>query len=110
MQRHSVVLHTVATFALAAATLGACSKEGAHDDDSTTVGDTASAAAAVAPSGPVIGRCAVDARDGASYGRITADSVDASSGAHMYTIEAPGGAATWHKASTGVKVVDCPAP
>ena len=55
---------------------------------------------------PVIGRCAVDARDGFAYGKITAESVDPASGDRMYRIETK--AATWNKKAANVRVVDCP--
>lgn len=55
---------------------------------------------------PAIGRCAVDARDGAPYGKITAESVDSASGDRMYRIETK--AATWNKKAGNVRVVDCP--
>ena len=52
---------------------------------------------------PVIGRCAVDAKDGAPYGKITEQKTE--NGELMYKIESK--AATWNKNAKGVKVVDC---
>ena len=52
---------------------------------------------------PAVGRCAVDAKDGAPYGKITEQKTE--NGELMYKIESK--AATWNKKATGVKVVDC---
>ena len=52
---------------------------------------------------PAVGRCAVDAKDGAPYGKITEQKTE--NGELMYKIESK--AATWNKNAKGVKVVDC---
>lgn len=52
---------------------------------------------------PAVGRCAVDAKDNAPYGKITEQKTE--NGELMYKIESK--AATWNKKATGVKVVDC---
>ena len=52
---------------------------------------------------PAVGRCAVDAKDGAPYGKITEQKTE--NGELMYKIEAK--AASWNKKAANVKVVDC---
>ncbi|MDB5864681.1 MAG: hypothetical protein JWO70_2487 [Betaproteobacteria bacterium] len=52
---------------------------------------------------PTVGRCAVDVKDGAPYGKITSETTEA--GERMFRIEDK--AATWNKNAKGVRVVDC---
>ncbi|HET6231444.1 MAG TPA: hypothetical protein VFE05_15325 [Longimicrobiaceae bacterium] len=86
-----------------AATLSLCALASAcgHGD-----GDAAAQGTPAAEAKDVIGKCAIDAADGAPYGRITAEETDAS-GARMLTID--GGPAVWHKNAANLRVVDCPA-
>ena len=79
---------------LAAAFTSAC------DQGKSGAGSTAAVTA------NAIGRCAVDAKDNAPYGKITAESVDPASNERMYRIESK--AATWNKKAANVRVVDCP--
>lgn len=95
MKRHAT-LSVLLLSLLAAACGGGDSQAGGSTDD-----DAASAEPQAA-----VGRCAVDARDGAPYGRIAAEEVDASTGETMYRIEGEGGA-QWNKKAANVRVVDC---
>lgn len=88
--------------AIAAAILTAALTAGCGGGESGQSGKSAKAAA----DKPAIGRCAVDARDGAPYGKITAETVDPASNERMYRIETK--AATWNKKAANVRVVDCP--
>jgi len=81
----------VAMVVVAIAFLGGCGK-----------GSDAKTAAADANK-PAVGRCAVDAKDNAPYGKITEQKTE--NGELMYKIESK--AATWNKKASGVKVVDC---
>ena len=64
--------------------------------------DTPSTAAADKDK-PAVGRCAVDAKDGAPYGKITEQTTE--NGELRYKIESK--AANWNKKASAVKVVDC---
>lgn len=88
-------------YVIAAGVATAILASGCSGGESSPSGKSANAAA----DKPVIGRCAVDARDGAPYGKITAESVDPASNERMYRIETK--AATWNKKAVNVRVVDC---
>jgi hypothetical protein len=86
-----------------AATLSLCALASAcaHGGDASAQGTPAAEAK------DVVGKCAIDAADGAPYGRITAEETD-ETGARMLTID--GGGAVWHKNAANLRVVDnCPA-
>jgi hypothetical protein len=73
----------------------------------TGCGGPADQPAGGGPEPSPIGRCAVDARDGAPYGRIIEATTDEATGETMFKIEGEGGA-VWNKKAANVRVVDCP--
>jgi|GEM_PF-5197586 len=104
MKLHSL-LSAALVLALIACGGGDEAAPGATDDDAGS--EPAAGAAAPANPADAIGRCAVDARDGAPYGKIAAAETDAASGETMFQIEGEGGT-VWNKKAGNVRVVDCP--
>jgi hypothetical protein len=78
----------------------------AQGGDTAPSDDDGDGGAQATASADPVGQCAVDARDGAPYGRIASAETDAESGVSMYRIEAEGGT-VWTKNAANVRVVEC---
>ena len=86
------------------ATFAAACGGGEPETDTAAATDDDEPAAAAEES--AVGRCAVDARDGAPYGQIAAEESEEGTGERMYVITGQGGA-EWRKKASNVRVVDC---